>query len=355
MISGTLVELCAGTASVSLWALARCSPLTGYMGSKRRWAPALVQALGVDRPSRVVLVDAGPWGDVWSVLRVHDHRWRVAAQLDAWAGQDVAALWERLVVEPPPTDTPAWRIAQFLWLQARAAGCIPVWWSVEHGRWRSPTGAVDPERSMDLARRTTGLPDRVGRATSKGIAPSVAGRRGFGSGRRTAALIASRVRALDALPWGRIEVVHGDLRNVEPIPGATVYLDPPYVGCPRYAALCPRADVLRVARRWADAGCRVAVSEATPLVLPGVDLVDGSTGAPLLRGWTSRRLARREWVTASWPLSMAEQLDLYSGVRVVCAATADQPNDIDQEDQWRQNMGVEPIAGETTVPPERSG
>lgn len=291
----TLVELCAGTASVSLWAMARLPPLTGYMGSKRRWASTLVHALGVDRPDRVVLVDAGPWGDVWTVLRDPAQRWRVAAQLDAWVAQDVHVLWSRLSAEPPPADAPAWRVAQFLWLQARAAGTIPVWWSGEHHSWRSPTGAVDPTRDMDLAKRTRGQP-KEGRVASKGLAPSVAGRRGWGSGRRTAALIASRVRALDALPWNRVEVVHGDCRNVDPIPGATVYIDPPYAGCPRYAALLPRTEVLAIAERWTAAGARVAISKSTALDLPG---------------WTSRRLARREYVTASWPISLPEQCDLF--------------------------------------------
>lgn len=151
----TLVELCAGTASVSLWAMGRCRPLTGFMGSKRRWAGQLVEAMEVDRPERVVLVDAGPWGDVWSVLQASDARAEVA------------------------------------------------------------------------------------------------------------------------------------------IPGATVYHDPPYLGCPRYAELLPRADVLALAQRWADAGCRVAVSEAEPLPIDG---------------WTARQLARREWVTASWQIRWPEQL-----------------------------------------------
>lgn len=115
------------------------------------------------------------------------------------------------------------------------------------------------------------------------------------------ATIAARVRALDRLPWDRVEVVHGDLRDVAPIAGATVLFDPPYLGAPRYAALCPRADVLAVAERWRSAGCRVAVCEAE--VLP-------------LAGWSASRLpsvrsdqpAPREWLTTSWPVIVDRQL-----------------------------------------------
>lgn len=261
----TLVELCAGTASVSLWALGQFGPLTGYMGSKRRWASTLVQALQVAQPDRVVLVDAGPWGDAWAVLRQHEHRWQVAAQLDAWARQDVSELWARLVIEPPPDAQPAWRVAQFLWLQFVSATTMPVWW--EDGAWRSGAGG-------GRACRTT-----AARFTSSSATP------------------ASRLRRLEVLPWDRIEVVHGDARYVEPIRGATVYIDPPYVGRPRYAALFPRDHVVEHACRWVDAGARVAISEETPVALPG---------------WTSRCLARREWVTASWPIALPEQGELFA-------------------------------------------
>lgn len=281
----TLVELCAGTASLSLWALARCPPLCGFMGSKRRWAPALVPALGVDRPERVVLCDAGPWGDVWSVLLERSRRLGVAALLEEWADETPADLWTRLVETPPAPNAPVFRVAQYLWLQGRAAGTIPIWWSAGHGRWRSPTGAGD----VDATLRT------------KGIAPSFAGRYSWGSGRRTAALIAQRIRQIDVLDWSRVDVHHGDCRTLEPIPGSTVLLDPPYLGCPRYAAELPRADVLALAQRWVAAGARVAVCEAVPLV------------AELGAGWHARRLSGRksEWVTASWPIAIPEQLDLW--------------------------------------------
>lgn len=301
----TLVELFAGTASVSLWCLGGPSrpfaPLVGYLGSKRRLASLLGRVLGFEArpPDRVLLVDAGPWGDAWTVLRDRHMRAQVAELLaNNWATWDVAELWQHLVqAAPSDTDHPH-RVAQFLWLQARAAGCIPVWWSAEHGRWRSPTGAVDPERSMDLANRTRGLPDRVGRPSSKGIAPSVAGRRGWGSGRQTAALIGSRVRMLDALPWDRVEVRYGRAEDVVAADymAATVYLDPPYQGCPRYAATIPREDVVGLARYWASAGCRVLLSEAEGLAVDS-ELSESS--------WNHLRLdtAKPEWLTANYQLA----------------------------------------------------
>lgn len=312
----TLVELCAGTAAVSLWALGRRAPLTGFMGGKRRWAAALVHALEVDRPDRVVLVDAGPWGDAWASLRSAETRCDVADMLETWACHDLEDLWRRLVAEPPSPDAPL-RVAQFLWLQARSAGCIPVWWSGE--RWESPTGsrteaahtrggAALANREKGYGSREVGAPNQRGsrgdgpayqaggvakRRAERGGAAAPKGCRGI----QIPTTIARRLRALDALPWDRIEVVHGDVRSVAPIPGARVYFDPPYHLAPRYAALLPRADVVAVAQRWADNGCRVAVSEREAIEIPD---------------WTARRLADREIVTASWPIRLPEQLGLFA-------------------------------------------
>lgn len=262
-----LVELCAGTASVSLWAIGRAAPLTGFMGSKRRWAPLLVDALGCDRPDRVVLVDAGPWGDVWTVLRDPAHRAAVTDILASWAGVSIASL-----LGTPSTD-PARRVAQFLALQWRSATAMPVWF--EDGQWRSGAGSG---RYCAVTGQNNNVAD-----------------------------VAVRLRALDRLPWDRIEVVHGDVRSVDPIPGSTVLFDPPYIGAPRYACLFPRADVLATARRWQAAGARVAVCEAVPLD----DLVADGWHAARLPGVRRGQPQPREWITSCWPITLSRQETLW--------------------------------------------
>lgn len=305
-----LVELCCGTASVSLWALGRGAPLCGFMGSKRRWASLLVETLGCDGPDRVVLVDAGPWADVWTVLRTPTARREVAQILRSWDSEDLAHLWARLAETPPALDLPALRVAQLLWLQARSAGTIPVWWSAEHGRWESPTGsrteAAHTRGGGALARRHKGRASRQPGppAQAEGLELRRAERgepsKGYGCrGIQRPSTIARRIEALERLPWERVEVIHGDVRDVEPIPGSVTLIDPPYVGCPRYAALLPRADVVAVARRHDETGARVAVCEAEPV-------------AEL--GWYARRLPstrKPEWLTTSWPVALPEQLDLW--------------------------------------------
>lgn len=387
-----LVELFAGTASLSLYAMGRCDPLTGYMGSKRKLAPRLCELLGLEteRPERVTLVDAGPWGFVWSVLRQDEARRAVAALLRSWSEEDPHELWERLVRVEPRADDPVWNVAQYLWLQARSAGTIPIWFNEERARWESPTGARtetghqrggmaadkrqvndkgQPERcSPALGRQKQRAPNRpkseageayqkdttrhsrapdrpyeagsfdrrraereeggkLGRAAQKGghlhslaapvqvdsseakvrrvlelteaAATSARWRAGC-RGIQFPQTIARRIEALDRIDWSRVAVIHGLMQDVEPITGCRVcvYLDPPYVGCPRYAVLCDRAIVLAVALRWVASGAQVAISEGEPLALPG---------------WDVRRLPARkpEWLTTSWTLTGPEQLPLF--------------------------------------------
>lgn len=354
----TLVELCCGTASVSLAALAGepVEPLTGFMGSKRRWSGLICSRLGFstfDRPDHVVLVDAGPWGDVWSVLRERGARLDVSALLRSWSGEDASALWKRLVSVAPFEDGPT-RVAQYLWLQARSAGTIPVWWSPERSRWESPTGSrteaahsrggaglagretgsgvdareelrrAEGNRKLGLAHQKNGFPKghpmhRVGRPAQKGLGAPVEGARNLVGGPRALGpayeagglhrkrvhrelalavqddageavqapsvsggslkagcrgiqypgTIARRIDALDAIPWERVEVIHDRVENVEPIPGARVYFDPPYDNAPRYAVLFPRSAVVATAERWAAVADRIVVSEGEGLPITG--------------------------------------------------------------------------------------
>lgn len=286
--------------------MARVRPLTGYMGSKRADAAQLCTVLDCRDPDEVVLVDGGPWGDVWATMRDAALRARAVAYLRAWdAGGDLPTVWPTLLF--PPTDDPAHRAAQYLCLQSRAAGCIPVWWSEAAGRWESPTGSRTEQAHQrgggDLTARTQGACDLKSRAK---MGTSHTGERKAGRldksrasrGLVHIASLADRVEALGRIDWGRVTVHHCDVRDVNPIPGAAVYMDPPYQHAPRYACLFPRADVLEVARRWAQVADLVVVSEAEPLALPGWHF------APL------RSSGKPEWMTMSRPCPAARGLQL---------------------------------------------
>lgn len=113
-------------------------PLVSWMGGKRRLSARILAALDL-APGRVLLGsrvgevppcllgDASWWGWVWPVCLDPVTGPRVAAILRSWRGEDPRALWFRLRAAGPFAD-PCEAAAQLLWLQARAASGVPVWW-----------------------------------------------------------------------------------------------------------------------------------------------------------------------------------------------------------------------------------
>lgn len=70
-------------------------------------------------------------------------------------------------------------------------------------------------------------------------------------------------------PIARAEVIHGRAEDLDPIPGAVAYLDPPYPGTTGYSGTKTPdyTEIARLAMRWADTGARVGVSCSVALSL----------------------------------------------------------------------------------------
>lgn len=274
-------ELFAGSAAVSLRLLARgMRPPISYMGAKTGYASAILATLGL-RPGQgadeVLLVDAGPWGETWRALLDQGARRRACEVLRAWEGEDPVELWRRLAARPPAAD-PGERAAQYLWVQGRSASNVPVWWDGE--KW-AQDGRT---RVKDAVQRGRWYGSAVRQACPSG------GGAGVLRGLLHPATVAQRLEAIGATPWPRTRVLSSHPEPPADASGWVVYLDPPYVDCTSYAADCPRADVVALARAWSEAGAVVAVSEAEPLEeLAGWHVLD-LTG--VRRGAT-----KAEWLT----------------------------------------------------------
>ena len=138
-MSYTWAEPFAGAAAVALRLVGgrHLTPPVAWMGGKRRYARAIADAMGVPegRPDRVLLADAGPWGWVWPLLLSAESAHKVADVLRSWVGEHPRDLWKRLA-DQPPAEEPHERAAQWLWLQARSASGVPIWWD----GWRHVDG-----------------------------------------------------------------------------------------------------------------------------------------------------------------------------------------------------------------------
>lgn len=321
------IELFAGTGAVSRVLIGgmvgnrpRIESPVGYMGAKNDLAPFILHKAGLCPGAgawKITLNDASTIGAVTRTLLGSEGQ-RVADTLRAWKDEDPSALWFQLRDAGPPQD-PAAFAASWLWLQARAASGVPVWWNGSlvsmdgHGRgpysaWQAtcrPAKLLQhASTKVDDAGQREARDPRLVRAGGEGP-PTQKGREESGGsfgGIRSTVTIARRIEAMRAAMCGHnIKTVTMQAANYvgrlcEDIVGAVargirviVYMDPPYQGATGYELGCPRDTVLGMAMDLRRAGAEVIVSEAE--------------GLPLV-GWHQVQLPSRrkpEWLTMSHP------------------------------------------------------
>jgi hypothetical protein len=276
------VELCAGLASVSLMLQGGkyARPPVSRLGNKHGYGLALLRIMGL-RPGQGAARYLWCEPDAGCRALLHAYTDREVMQeaariIRSWKDEEPRALWERLRAEGPIRVGEAREVARLGVLHARSFG------------GKGPAnGYAPPEPRQDTDnpfRSRWKLEDPAPKMESAGTLPAT---------------------------------VTPDARAIEPAdlpPGTVVFVDPPYVGTTGYGNDLPREDVVNMARRWAEAGARVYISEAEPL--PAL-VADGWHAVEI----TSQRIGQkrtfskqqREWVTCSVPPAWrpAEQAALF--------------------------------------------
>lgn len=351
-----MVELCAGTAALSL-RLHRdgAKPPVSRQGSKSGYSDAILRILGLTPGQRAA---AYLWCEPDPGVRLLLHAYRdaglaraAAAIIRSWAAEDPRALWERLRAEGPPRLSDG----------GVDAGEVARWARIVTSNRLIPVHH-DGVKWCNSARNTPGAPTKGGLSFGGDdfCTPIDALADGFSAAPSLPATIAPDARAIDPrevarviqimasnelinVAWSDAEgrwkntgnggttfggaigygadrspskmdalpempaLIHPDARTIDPPalpPGTVCYMDPPYVATTGYAHDLPRAEVVTLARRWAAAGATVAVSEAEPipeLVAEGwhaVEITDQRVGAA--RTFSKQK---REWVTLNRPPS----------------------------------------------------
>jgi hypothetical protein len=285
------VELCAGTAAVSL-RLHRdgARPPVSRMGAKTGYADTILRVLGLvpgERAAAYLWCEPDPGVRLLlEAYRDADLARAAAAIIRGWAGEDPRALWERLRAEGPPRcldgGVEAGEVARWAFVQ-RVSGRGAAWGATCD---LNGNGGCDPRTGQrfpfSLIKNTIPIDEH-------GTLPAL---------------------------------IHPDARAVDPgpalPPGTVAYLDGPYENTTQYANLLPRSEQVALARRWAAAGATVCISEAEAipeLVVDGWHAVriDGE------RIGTKRTFSRQqaEWLTLSRPPAWTPsvQAALFGGAR----------------------------------------
>ena len=325
------VELCAGLAAVSLGLQGGryARPPVSRCGNKHGYLLPLLRIMGL-RPGQGA--DRFLWCEPDPGCRALLHAYtdrevmeEAARIIRSWKDEEPRALWERLRAEGPIRVGEAREVARNV-ICNRWAFSQRQWWPAHPGyggpgskcgdftgRDESIGCAKTAERMMEPPTLpATVTPDARAvdpREVARWAALQANTQKSGGFGEQTVGTGDSRrpMRMEDLAvrqAWGCTlpATVTPDARPIEPAdlpPGTVAYLDGPYENTTGYGNDLPRAEQVALARRWADAGARVYVSEAEPipaLVADGwhtVEITSQRTGQKRTFGGT------REWVTCS--------------------------------------------------------
>jgi len=323
-----LVELCAGTAALSLrLERAGARPPVSRMGAKTGYAECILALAGLEPGDK-----AGHylWCEPDDGVRLLLHAYRdadlareAARIIRSWADEEPRALWERLRAEGPakcpPVDAREVGRMSILGAWAYRKGEPASGFCVERGGGARPLESGDADVIAD--RFTGGLPATIHDDATTLDPREVARWLRIQSWRRPGQDALSEVNAIGANGWGPAPfdaparyveqaaglpaTIHDDATTApipDPLPeGTLVFIDPPYVGTTGYAHDLDRLAVVRLAQQWAAAGARVMISEAVPidaLVACGWHAVEVSA----MRVGQKRTFSKqqREWVTTSF-------------------------------------------------------
>ena len=264
-----LIEGCAGLASLSLAVV--CGRPTdapwSRPGSKTGYSRALLRLAGLSRwrPEEIHFAEPSP--DARMMLRAYpdaDTLRAAAALCREWgaaAGEEgQRELWARLKAEGPPGEYSAREVARVAAVQARTVNQAGL---REFGG-RSP-GDCPPQKQPDGTRR---YPNEAPAAKLEAIANAGGDWKPNADRGRQAYPPDHPQRHFETIAAGRWPRtrLYRDVREIEPVADALIYLDFPYFGTMEYGpGDITRPEALEVMRRWHAAGALVMASEAVPL------------------------------------------------------------------------------------------
>lgn len=334
------VELCAGTAALSLRLHGgrHARPPVSRMGAKTGYGEALLAVMGLRaglRADRYLWCDPDPGVRLLlSSYRDRSLALKAAEIIRSWKDEPPRELWERLKAEGPavcPDMTPDPRgVARYVVIREWAiraesgycgpgkvakSGAIPqsagytpsvlakrlhVTPEIPPADIHPDAREVDPREVARWARIVTS--NRLINLSAETWTNTGQGGNTFG-GAEFCTDTDTLAQSFEATP-GPVpaDILPGAVYPAPRFPPdrrVVVFIDPPYVGTTGYGHDLPRAEVIELARAWADVGADVYISEAEPIPIPGwFDVEITGTRKGQKRTFSKQQ---REFVTCSRP------------------------------------------------------
>lgn len=336
------VELCAGTAALSLRLHGgrHARPPVSRMGAKTGYGEALLAVMGLRaglRADRYLWCDPDPGVRLLlSSYRDRSLALKAAEIIRSWKDEPPRELWERLKAEGPavcPDMTPdprelARRVVLNEWsindlisfsycgpgkvtksgLEPFSSGYTPdvlaqrlhVTPQIPPADIHPDAREVDPREVARWARIVTS--NRLINLSAETWTNTGQGGNTFG-GAEFCTDTDTLAQSFEATPGPLpADILPGAVYPVPRFPPdqrVVVFIDPPYVGTTGYGHDLPRAEVIELARAWADVGADVYISEAEPIPIPGwFDVEITGTRKGQKRTFSKQQ---REFVTCSRP------------------------------------------------------
>jgi len=218
---GVFVELCSGSAAVTLALVNKQKPIVSFAGGKAGYTHEILSIFGSISPTSFFVNDAGNWGRTWRCIVADKKEVEMQVLLHSEENSNDARQWAIKTLDDDNANE-SHRSAAHLYVVASTYG------GFERGGFK---GRHKHRPNVD----------------------------GFIPSRQT---IYERLKNL-TLP-NIITATNKNALDIDPFP-ACVYIDPPYNGTTKYTATLSRQDVIQTALRWKEVGSLVVVSECEPI------------------------------------------------------------------------------------------
>lgn len=225
------VELCAGSAAVTLKLLYNKSPIVSYSGSKRGYAEYILGHFNLPpyiEDLNVILVDPGAWGKTLNIIKDRELCIQTSKIIESWEDKCPEELWRdtKKIMETTTNDS-MFTAAHLCQIAGTYGGCEIGGFKGKHKDRPNVDGFIPSRKSISLRLRE--LSECIGKYNVD------------------------------------IRILKKSALEIQPFE-CYVYIDPPYNKTKtKYVNNLSRQELVMIAKEWDKVGAKIIISENEPV------------------------------------------------------------------------------------------